>query len=364
MPENQKKLIDSYEVFLELLPENIFNRKIKDYNISLSYNDFIIVLKDKDFIEFKDCEFYIDYSEPLIKEEFKCRLSFKDCYFGQRFDFNSLILINNILFYKCGFYIFSLRNLSIQQNKIRIDITLCHANRILLYAIDKIEISIYCTCENEIMPKYCTSSIFEIHNKKNNTTEYINYNFENIAFNFYNSKIISFTNCCFNSNLTTNNSSNDKLKEIRFNSCKFENTVDFSNQNLDIITISDSTFNDKLLIIDARITYLELINCSFQETVKIVDLKGEIKEANFERSTIKGMFFFNGFKEIKVDENEENNKQNEIQVITNGKIKFNHIFVEPTGYLIIRQITNGNFNFDYANILGQIVMQELDIDSL
>ncbi|MGL4452876.1 MAG: hypothetical protein ACRCTZ_17065, partial [Sarcina sp.] len=104
---------------------------------------------------------------------------------------------------------------------------------------------------------------------------------------------------------------------------------------------------------DSTIKNLSFTNCSFHSTVKIVDLKGEIKEANFERSTIKGMFFFNGFKDDSL-----------ININNSSSVSFNHIFLEPAGYLIIRKIQNGSFNFDYANVLGQIVMQELDIDSL
>ena len=149
--------------------------------------------------------------------------------------------------------------------------------------------------------------------------------------------------------------------------CIFNDTVNFSTfgMNRSHITIEDSTFRKKLWIGHSSIDKLVFRNCNFEDTVKIFhfadqaicNLKNQIKYADFSMSTIKSLFLFNdgGDKRLCLERE--------------TTIDFSNIFIEPSGYLIIRNVNddknyNGNFKFCCANILGNVVFSDVYANSL
>lgn len=85
--------------------------------------------------------------------------------------------------------------------------------------------------------------------------------------------------------------------------------------------------------------------------LKIFHSKGEIYEINFTASVIKGLL-------------ELNSLRSGIFLSEDSSIKLNNIFVEPNGYLIIRNINEkhkftGIINFTDANLLGNVVLKNI-----
>ena len=92
-------------------------------------------------------------------------------------------------------------------------------------------------------------------------------------------------------------------------------------------------------------------NCAFGGKIKIFHSKGEIYEINFTASVIKGLL-------------ELNSLRSGIFLSEDSSIKLNNIFVEPNGYLIIRNINEkhkftGIINFTDANLLGNVVLKNI-----
>ena len=93
-------------------------------------------------------------------------------------------------------------------------------------------------------------------------------------------------------------------------------------------------------------------NCAFEGgKYKIFHSKGEIYEINFTASVIKGLL-------------ELNSLRSGIFLSEDSSIKLNNIFVEPNGYLIIRNINEkhkftGIINFTDANLLGNVVLKNI-----
>lgn len=154
-------------------------------------------------------------------------------------------------------------------------------------------------------------------------------------------RTIFIENCIFDKNV---NFSNCNLREnITIQSCTFNDGVNFS----------DTIFNKKLYFLDNKVEgVLNFSNCKFNNTAKIVDTKGQFQKVLFSLVTIKGMLQFNGW----------NDKMYLSQCTV---IDFTHAFIEPSGYVIIRNINDkssemtGAFDFSCANIIGHVVMTEV-----
>lgn len=153
-------------------------------------------------------------------------------------------------------------------------------------------------------------------------------------------------------------------REIIVEKCIFSDEVDFS----------DCTFRKKIVIKDCVFkkgiifnrTYfvngfsfinndvcgcINFENCAFGGKIKIFHSKGEIYEINFTASVIKGLL-------------ELNSLRSGIFLSEDSSIKLNNIFVEPNGYLIIRNINEkhkftGIINFTDANLLGNVVLKNI-----
>lgn len=142
-----------------------------------------------------------------------------------------------------------------------------------------------------------------------------------------------------------------EIKSITSSNTVFKNTIDLKEYKVNELSFEDCTFEEKLLLVKCELNSFDFINCSFEKTIKIVDFYGEITKANFHRSTVKKFLFFNGFEEQSVNTTKD------------CQIDFSHVFIQPTGHIIIRKINNfdgpsGEINFSYANILGTITIQD------
>lgn len=360
MAESQKILIDSYTAFTKLLSQNELLGIIINYKITLSYKDFLTALQSQKAVTFIKCDMLLITSTEAIKEKDRtkitCKLTFESCIFSKGLILQHLSLGASLRIYKCECKYLRIENINLLNKTDNISLSILYGNvieTITLAALSGISIDIQSKCRRII--KYDNvSNPIKILNIEDNTLEYENWTFFDNQFNTHIVESLQFKKCTFKPEFLLEAYANDILKDVKILSCQFNKIANFKDKSLKTISLYDSTFNDKLLIIDSRITALELINCSFENTVKIVNPEELISNINIERSTIKGMFLLNAFGEGK--------RINLTDFISN--VSFKHLFVEATGYLIIRQITNGKFIFDYANILGHIVMQELDIDSL
>lgn len=146
---------------------------------------------------------------------------------------------------------------------------------------------------------------------------------------------VLFCNCSLDQNITIEN-------------CKFKDEIDFTG----------TSFNKKLYFVNNEVLGdLIFSNCTFNDTAKIVDIKCESEKVLFNLATIKGMLQFNGW-------------INKMDLKLNSEVSFNHAFIEPTGYVIIRNINDetsshtGSFNFSCANIIGHVVMSEVYAEKL
>ena len=143
--------------------------------------------------------------------------------------------------------------------------------------------------------------------------------------------------------------------------CMFKNNVELENLNLTTACFDESTFEGKLYFINNCVEELSCVNCDFEKSAKIVNPEGIIN-ANFDRCTIRDRFYFNAWKD------------NIIDLKKDSDIIFTHLYVLSTGYVIIRYINrnkddktkryHGNFNFEYANILGTVAIQDSSFNKL
>lgn len=153
-------------------------------------------------------------------------------------------------------------------------------------------------------------------------------------------------------------------REIIIEKCIFFDEVDFSNctfhKKIVIkgcvfkkrVTFNGTHFVNGFSFINNKIcSCINFENCVFGGKIKIFHTQGEIYEINFVSSVIKGLL-------------ELNSLRSSIFLPENSYIKLNSIFVEPTGYLIIRNINEshkftGIIDFTDANLLGNVVLKNI-----
>lgn len=169
----------------------------------------------------------------------------------------------------------------------------------------------------------------------------------------------SFDNVNFESTLSMseNGISKKPCSQIKAETCTFEDEVNLNNSSWNKLHFQDIIFKNKLWIADSDISELYFLNCKFEKSVKIFNLKNLIKKADFSLSTIKGLFLFNGW----------NGKC--LNFEKKAEINFSNIYLSNSGYMIIRAINsknkyNGDFSFESANILGVVVFADVNIRSL
>ncbi|MEG2239241.1 MAG: pentapeptide repeat-containing protein [Bacteroidales bacterium] len=194
---------------------------------------------------------------------------------------------------------------------------------------------------------------FDLSNAHFNNPNYVPVIIENCHFigdakfdEIESNRVIIIRNCIFHKNVNFNYCSIHE--NITIQSCTFNDGVDFSN----------TRFNKKLYFLDNKVEgVLNFSNCEFNKTANIVDTEGGYQKVLFSLATIKGMLQFNGWND-------------KMYLSQSAVIDFTHAFIEPSGYVIIRNINDesseltGSFDFSCANILGHVVMTEVYADKL
>lgn len=194
---------------------------------------------------------------------------------------------------------------------------------------------------------------FDISNAHFNNPNYVPIIIQNCYFKgdakfdeIDSNRTIYIKNCIFDKNVNLNNCT--LHENITVQSCTFNDGVDFSN----------TRFNKKLYFLDNKVEgVLNFSNCEFNNTAKVVDTEGGFRIISFSLATIKGMLQFNGW-------------DKKMHLGKDSVIDFTHAFIEPTGYVIIRNINDesneltGSFDFSCANIIGHVVMTEVYADNL
>lgn len=153
-------------------------------------------------------------------------------------------------------------------------------------------------------------------------------------------------------------------REIIIEKCIFFDEADFSNCVFHKkIIIKDCTFKKGVIyngtdfvngfsfINNEVFGYISFEKCVLEGRIKISQTKGEIKGITFSASVIRGLLELNSLK-------------SSIFLSDDSSINLRSIFVEPNGYLIIRNINQnqhntGKIDFTDANLLGNVVLNNI-----
>lgn len=152
--------------------------------------------------------------------------------------------------------------------------------------------------------------------------------------------------------------------EIIIEECLFSDEVDFSNSEFHgRVLIKNCTFkkgvkfnrvnffNDFSFINNEVYGCISFENSAFKGRVKIFHIKGIMDEINLTSSVIRGFLELNGL-------------TSSLILPEKSSIKLKNVFVEPNGYLIIRNINEnqkftGEIDFTDANLLGDVVLKNI-----
>lgn len=162
-------------------------------------------------------------------------------------------------------------------------------------------------------------------------------------------KLANFTKCIFNNKF---DSSYAKFEKFEAKECIFNDNVYLNESDIKSVSFNESSFVQKLYYNNAQTEEMSFSNCTFSDTVKIVNISGLNKYVCFERSTIKGLFFFNGWGST-------------MEFTENVTVDFSHVLILPSGYVIVRNINEatsqrkGEFDFICANIIGHVVLSSV-----
>lgn len=152
--------------------------------------------------------------------------------------------------------------------------------------------------------------------------------------------------------------------EIIIEECLFSDEVDFSNSEFQKrVLIKNCTFkkgikfnrvnfnNDFSFINNEVYGCISFENSIFEGKIELIDIKGEIGGINLNESVIKSFLELNGLTSSLILPEE-------------SFIKLKDVFVEPDGYLMIRNINEnqkftGEVDFTNANLLGNVVLKNI-----
>lgn len=363
----EKQQLNTIDAIRQTFQENKKGEKVilDNYTISISENDFYDVIRDKKEVEFDNCDLTIIAEEGISQRDFDSKVTFTNCSFYSSVLFRNLVLHQDIILQEC-----TLNANDIKLEKLCVAVGVQRSFGVIIKQCRKIknikldDIRSYGKLYLDIELSKAKVSFTKIEKtniklSSSKNTKYINYNFDdNVGIELCSSsKSLEFENCSFQKDVNFNEES---LNSLIFRSCSFFGELSLNSTQIgEGLICYDSEFSMKVFLLDTEVNNMQFVNCKFNETVKIVNIAGELSEVNFERSTIKGMFFFNAFGEGE-----------EIVLQEKSRILFHHIFIDPAGYLIIRNINSlskqqkGYFDFEYANILGAVVFQDICIDKL
>ena len=141
--------------------------------------------------------------------------------------------------------------------------------------------------------------------------------------------------------------------EVNFRNCKFHKKIIIK----DCIFKKGVTFSGTYFVKGRSFINNEIYccinfeNCVFGGKIKIFHTKGEFYEINLNASVLKGLLELNGLR-------------SRIFLLDKSSIQLKNVFVEPSGYLIIRNINEnhrftGEIDFTDANLLGNVVLKNV-----
>ncbi|MBM6759352.1 hypothetical protein [Bacteroides mediterraneensis] len=153
-------------------------------------------------------------------------------------------------------------------------------------------------------------------------------------------------------------------REIIVEKCIFSDEVDFSNSVFHKrVSIKNCTFkkgvkfnrvnfiNDFSFINNEVYGCISFENSIFEGKIELIDIKGEIGGINLNESVIKSFLELNGL-------------TSSLILPEKSSIKLKNVFVEPNGYLMIRNVNEnqkftGEVDFTNANLLGNVVLKNI-----
>ncbi len=149
----------------------------------------------------------------------------------------------------------------------------------------------------------------------------------------------------------------NKINRLASQFSTFNKLIEFSGwSTINAVHMTDCTFNANAVFTKVHLTNIDFDNCTFNKTIKIYNLNAELETVSFQRSTVRKFLLFNGYSQS-------------LNVINTCEVDFSHLSVEGTGHVIIRHINDidkkcrGNVNFEYANIIGTVTIQEAYFNS-
>lgn len=131
-------------------------------------------------------------------------------------------------------------------------------------------------------------------------------------------------------------------KRVSIKNCKFKKGVKFNRVNF---------INDFSFINNEVYGCISFENSIFEGKIELIDIKGEIGGINLNESVIKSFLELNGL-------------TSSLNLPEKSSIKLKNVFVEPNGYLMIRNVNEnqkftGEVDFTNANLLGNVVLKNI-----
>lgn len=131
-------------------------------------------------------------------------------------------------------------------------------------------------------------------------------------------------------------------KRVSIKNCTFKKGVKFNRVNF---------INDFSFINNEVYGCISFENSIFEGKIELIDIKGEIGGINLNESVIKSFLELNGL-------------TSSLILPEKSSIKLKNVFVEPDGYLMIRNINEnqkftGEIDFTNANLLGNVVLKNI-----
>lgn len=153
------------------------------------------------------------------------------------------------------------------------------------------------------------------------------------------------------------------LGEINFSNSHFNDKLNIVESNLGVIDFSNSHFNNKLNIVGSNLGKIDFSNCHFKDTAKITLNK---YNDNFTLD-----YSFSIFKSLFIIDSDFGNEEGDI-INLNKEISFERSLISKDALILIRNVNSedkykeykGTINFNSANILGTISLQNIKVETI
>jgi uncharacterized protein YjbI with pentapeptide repeats len=357
--EIERDYIDTYPKLYEIVKERFKEQKEKDPNAEpiIDLSNLKIIFKEgyqlfwigflagkvDGIISLEDQKEFdpnsTDYINTSIKCEIRYEIKFENSYI-YRMEFGSARFLKQVSFMNVHFMAGASLNGAIFEcfvNLVQINIDQITFKNILFKG------NVYLGCENWIN---CTNFIFS-YNTFEGDVDFISCNIDNNDTTFY-----DFSSSIFNGDVCFSSESSDDVRD--------NINIISEYKKLSKINLNGSHFKKKLKIINVTIGDILMQNCHFDGTVNISRNKyDESSKIDFTYSTINSLFF--------MDSDLGGLKGEPIQL--SKEISFSKSLITKEAFIFFRNINNGDsypkrgtLNFEYANILGTVTIQDSKLE--